>query len=104
MNCPFPAGSGRAEIMGAFVKQLVPAAEAFRPDLVLISAGFDSRKDDLLGQFRLDDVDFADLTKLLQDIADKHAKGRMVSVLEGGYSLTGLGLAAAAHVRAILQT
>ncbi|MGD0091977.1 MAG: histone deacetylase, partial [Planctomycetota bacterium] len=65
MNRPFPAGSGREQILGAFKDALLPAALKFKPDLVLISAGFDSRKDDPLGRFTLADEDFADLTKLL---------------------------------------
>jgi acetoin utilization deacetylase AcuC-like enzyme len=98
MNFPFPAGSGRAEIMGAVRHSLIPAAEKFRPDLVLISAGFDSRIGDLLGGFTLTDQDFADLTRVVMEIADRHAGGRVVSMLEGGYSLSGLASAAAAHV------
>jgi acetoin utilization deacetylase AcuC-like enzyme len=60
LNRPFPAGSGRNEILGAFRTALVPAAERFRPELVMISAGFDSRNGDPLGQFTLTDADFAD--------------------------------------------
>jgi len=102
LNCPFPAGSGRQEILGAFRDKLVPAAAKFRPDLVLISAGFDSRLGDPLGRFVLSDDDFAALTGVMLEIADKHARGRLVSVLEGGYNLSGLGSAAAAHVKALL--
>jgi acetoin utilization deacetylase AcuC-like enzyme len=102
LNCPLPAGSGRAEIFAAFEKQLVPAMSEFRPELVLISAGFDSRVDDPLGDFRLTDQDFADLTKLVRQLADEHAKGRVVSLLEGGYNLRGLASAATAHVAALL--
>ena len=76
--------------------------DRFRPDLVLISAGFDSRVNDLLGQFTLTDRDFADLTRTVMEIADRHAGGRVVSLLEGGYNLAGLGSAAAAHVGALL--
>jgi len=102
LNCPLPAGSGRAEIFAAFEKQLVPAMDEFRPELVLISAGFDSRVGDPLGHFQLTDQDFTDLTKLVRQIADKHAQGRVVSLLEGGYSLSGLARAATAHVAALL--
>ena len=102
MNFPFPAGSGRKEILGAVEHSLVPAMEKFRPELVLISAGFDSRIDDLLGQFTLSDEDFADLTRVLTKVAAQYAKGRVVSVLEGGYNLSGLASAAAAHVRALV--
>jgi acetoin utilization deacetylase AcuC-like enzyme len=101
MNFPFPAGSGRRQILGAVENSLVPAAERFRPELLLISAGFDSRIGDLLGQFTLTDRDFADLTRAVMGIADRHASGRVVSMLEGGYTLEGLASAAVAHVTAL---
>lgn len=103
LNCPLPAGCGRAEILAAFESQLIPAADAFRPGLVLISAGFDSREDDPLGDFRLTDADFADLTLLVAGIAKKHAGDRIVSMLEGGYSLSGIEAACAAHVGALIS-
>jgi acetoin utilization deacetylase AcuC-like enzyme len=103
MNCPFPAGSGRAEILGAFQQKLLPAAEKVKPELVLISAGFDSREGDPLGNFLLTDADFADLTQLMREIADKYAGGRLVSVLEGGYSLEGLAAGVRAHVQALMD-
>jgi len=101
LNYPFPAGSGRPEILPAFQKDLIDAAAQFKPDLVLISAGFDSRIGDPLGRFRLNDADFRDLTLAMMEIADKHAKGRLVSVLEGGYSLPGLAAGVAAHYRTL---
>jgi acetoin utilization deacetylase AcuC-like enzyme len=101
LNFPFPAGSGRGEIVSVFRKNLAAAADAFKPDLVMISAGFDSRIDDPLGQFTLSDQDFAELTAVMLEIADKHAGGRLVSVLEGGYNLSGLASAATAHVKAL---
>jgi acetoin utilization deacetylase AcuC-like enzyme len=102
MNFPFPAGSGRAEILGAVENALMPAADRFRPDLVLISAGFDSRIGDPLGNFTLTDSDLIDLTRRVTEIADRHAAGRVVSMLEGGYDLAGLASAAAAHVGALM--
>ncbi len=102
MNFPFPAGSGRAEILGAVENSLMPAADRFRPGLVLISAGFDSRVDDLLGDFTLTDEDFIDLTRRVMEIAGRHAGGRVVSLLEGGYNLQGLASAAAAHVDGLM--
>jgi acetoin utilization deacetylase AcuC-like enzyme len=101
LNCPLPAGSGRAEVLGAFREKLLPAAARFRPDLVLISAGFDCRAGDPLGEFLLTDRDFADLTAVMLEIADKYAGGRLVSVLEGGYRLEGLASAVAAHAAAL---
>jgi acetoin utilization deacetylase AcuC-like enzyme len=103
-NFPFPAGSGRKQILGAVENSLMAAADRFQPDLVLISAGFDSRIGDLLGQFTLTDRDFTDLTRRVMEIADRHAGGRVVSMLEGGYSLQGLASAAAAHVDALMTS
>src|SRR5579871_3067540 len=103
INAPFPAGAGRKEILGAFQQRLIPAADRVKPELVLLSAGFDSRAGDPLGQFQLDDTDFRDLTKVVLEIADKHAGGRLVSILEGGYNLNGLGSAVRAHVEALIS-
>jgi acetoin utilization deacetylase AcuC-like enzyme len=103
MNFPFPAGSGRHEILGAVEDHLLPAAARFQPDLVLISAGFDSRVGDPLGRFTLTDADFVDLTRAAMGIADRHAGGRVVSLLEGGYNLEGLASAAAAHVAVLVD-
>jgi acetoin utilization deacetylase AcuC-like enzyme len=101
LNFPFAAGSGRREILGVFRENLRRAADAFKPDLVMISAGFDSRDGDPLGRFTLVDTDFTDLTKIMLEIAGTHADGRLVSVLEGGYSLSGLEAAVGAHVKAL---
>jgi acetoin utilization deacetylase AcuC-like enzyme len=103
LNCPLPAGSGHAEIFDAFENKLLPAADALRPELVLLSAGFDSRIGDPLGNFMLTDSDFADLTRLALGIARKHAGGRLVSMLEGGYNLGGLASAVGAHVSALVS-
>ena len=102
MNFPFPAGSGRAQILGAVENSLMPAMDRFRPDLVLISAGFDSRIGDLLGNFTLTDDDFSDLTLRVMELAGRHAGGRLVSILEGGYNLQGLACATSAHVEALI--
>jgi acetoin utilization deacetylase AcuC-like enzyme len=103
LNCPLPSGSGHEAIFDAFEEKLLPAAEKFKPELVLISAGFDSREGDPLGQFTLTDDDFAELTRLVRGIAERHAGSRVVSLLEGGYSLTGLAAAATAHVGALID-
>jgi len=102
INCPLPASSGQAQVLGAFREMLVPAAAAFRPDVILLSAGFDSRIGDPLGQFLLTDDDFRELTLLMLELADTHCGGRLVSVLEGGYSLEGLARASEAHVETLL--
>jgi acetoin utilization deacetylase AcuC-like enzyme len=98
LNCPLPAGAGRAEVLGSFRKKLLPAMGDFKPDVFLISAGFDSRRNDPLGRFQLKDADFRELTSLILEMADKYAGGRVVSVLEGGYNLEGFSAAAVAHV------
>jgi acetoin utilization deacetylase AcuC-like enzyme len=96
LNCPLPAGAGRA-----MREELEPAANRFAPEFVVISAGFDSRAGDPLGGFLLKDEDFAEMTRLVMGIAARHAEGRVVSVLEGGYGLGLLGGAVAAHVGAL---
>ncbi len=102
MNVCFPAGAGRAEIMGAFKNSLAPAMESFRPELVLVSSGFDSRVDDPLGHFELTDRDYRDLTAFMMKLAADHAGNRLISVLEGGYNLHGLAAAVTAHVRELI--
>ena len=101
INAPLPAGAGRQRVFAAFEKQLLPAVADFKPELVLISAGFDSRHGDPLGGMNLTDEDFFDLTQLMVQIADKFADGRLVSLLEGGYNLQGLASAVVAHLTAL---
>ncbi|MGA8164775.1 MAG: histone deacetylase [Waddliaceae bacterium] len=102
LNCPVAAGSeSRLDVFRAFQEKLEPAMAAFRPDLVMISAGFDAHKLDPLGGFNLTDDDFRVLTNLVAAIANQYAEGRIISVLEGGYDLTALASAAYAHVRAL---
>ncbi len=101
INCPLPAGSGREEILDAFRRRLEPAAEQYRPELVLVSAGFDSRAGDPLGRFLLHDDDFAELTLLMMEIAERFAGGRLLSLLEGGYSIAGLTAGVRAHAHAL---
>lgn len=103
INCPLAEGAGRAEVLGAMREELEPAAEKFKPGMVLISAGFDSRAGDPLGGFLLEDEDFVKMTRLVMGIAERHAGGRLISVLEGGYALKGLGAASAAHVEALMR-
>lgn len=103
INVPLPAGADDETIIKAFTEKLLPVAEKFKPELVIISAGFDCRKDDRLGNFNVTDEGIAKLTKLVMEIAKKHAKSRLVSVLEGGYNLEGLALAVEAHVIALLE-
>ncbi len=99
LNCPFASGSGRTEIIGAFREKLLPAMRKFMPEMVFVSAGFDSRAGDRLGQFTLEDDDFAEMTRIVVAVAAEYCSGRIVSCLEGGYSLDGLASAAGVHVR-----
>lgn len=101
INVHLPCGSGDADILAAFEQYLQPAAEAFQPDLILLSAGFDSRVDDLLGCHKITDDGFQALTRLMMQLAEKYCQGRLVSVMEGGYQVSGLQQAALAHVKAL---
>jgi acetoin utilization deacetylase AcuC-like enzyme len=103
LNVPLPAGSGDRELLAAFEEKLRPAMDRFRPEFVLISAGFDSRTGDPLGRFRVTDQGFKSLTKVAATIARDHAGGRLVSLLEGGYSRDGLAKAVSAHIGALLE-
>src|SRR5437773_6041401 len=98
-----PVGAGDAQFLQAFETRLAPAARAFKPDFILISAGFDSMRDDLLGRFDVTPAGYTSLTKVVGKLADELCQGRIVSVLEGGYRLDGLADSVAAHVRALEQ-
>jgi acetoin utilization deacetylase AcuC-like enzyme len=100
LNCPLAAGAGREQILPAF-SEFATRMDDFRPGLVLISAGFDSRIGDPLGHFRLRDPDFAELTSLVLEVADKYGDSRVISVLEGGYNLSGLTSAVSSHAHAL---
>ncbi|MDP6483672.1 MAG: histone deacetylase [Nitrospinota bacterium] len=101
VNAPLPAGAGDEEVIQAFREKLVPAAGKFQPEFVLISAGFDGHERDPLAGLRLTEVGFAELTRIVMEIAGKSAKGRVVSLLEGGYDLEGLSRSVEAHLRAL---
>lgn len=102
INVPLPHGADDNTILKAFTEKLVPAARSFAPELILISAGFDSRKADYLGDFAVSDAGFAQLTRLVMSLAAVSAQSRVVSVLEGGYNTGGLALAVEAHIKALL--
>ncbi len=104
VNVPLPAGTGRDAMQAAWERQLQPAIASFRPEFIIISAGFDSRRGDPLGGFRLEDDDFRELTAAIVAWANEYAEGRVLSVLEGGYQLQGLSKAIAAHVTALATT
>jgi acetoin utilization deacetylase AcuC-like enzyme len=102
VNVPLRPMSGSAEFRRAFNELILPALEDFRPDFILISAGFDAHRADPLAQLMLVEADYAWVTERLMACAARHCQGRIVSALEGGYDLDALAASAAAHVRALL--
>jgi acetoin utilization deacetylase AcuC-like enzyme len=101
LNAPLRPGDGHEALLAAFRDALLPAAEAFRPGLVLVSAGFDAHRDDPLGGLLATEETFRALTALLRDLADRHAGGRIVLALEGGYDLGALERSARACAEAL---
>jgi acetoin utilization deacetylase AcuC-like enzyme len=103
VNAPLPPGAGSRQFRLAFSGEILPALDAFRPEIVLISAGFDAHRNDPLAQLRLDESDYTWVTEQLLTVARRHAEGRVVSTLEGGYDLAALAASAAAHVRVLMS-
>ena len=102
VNVPLPDGTGSAAFRAAWERQVLPRVDAFKPELIFISAGFDAHRADPLAGMLLETADFAWVTQAICDLADRHCQGRVVSALEGGYDLAALGESAAAHV-AVLE-
>jgi acetoin utilization deacetylase AcuC-like enzyme len=102
-NVPMPPGAGDRQFLEAFKTRLVPEARKFKPDLILISAGFDGMRNDVLGQFDVTPQGFAEMTRVVVDLANELCQGRIVSVLEGGYRLDGLSESVLAHVRMLQE-
>ena len=102
VNVPLRPMSGSSQFRAAMTQRILPAVNAFRPELVLISAGFDAHRSDPLAQLMLDEEDYTWVTEKLIEIAYRHAGGRLISALEGGYDLPALGASAAAHVRVLM--
>jgi acetoin utilization deacetylase AcuC-like enzyme len=96
------AGEGDEEYRAVFQKTLVPAADAFKPEFVIISAGFDAHKDDPLASMGLTEEGYADLTGIVAGIAKRHAGGHILSSLEGGYHLASLAASVDRHIQALL--
>jgi acetoin utilization deacetylase AcuC-like enzyme len=103
LNLPLRPGTDGATFRAVYEAQVFPRLEAFRPELVIVSAGFDAHAADPLAQLALEEEDFAWVTGRLCDIADAHAGGRLVSVLEGGYDLPALAGSVAAHLRVLME-
>jgi acetoin utilization deacetylase AcuC-like enzyme len=102
LNVPLRAGTSAHDHREAFQTALAAIEKKFPPDLIVISAGFDSRRGDPLGGLMLDDTDFAEMTKDVLRLAEKHCAGRVVGLLEGGYNLDLLGGSVGSHIAALL--
>ncbi|MEG6508822.1 histone deacetylase family protein [Methyloligella sp. 2.7D] len=102
VNAPLDPGDGSAEFKAAWEDRILPALDDFKPELLLISAGFDAHRSDPLAQIELNDEDFAWITDRLMQLAATHCGGRSVSMLEGGYALEALARSTALHVRSLM--
>lgn len=102
-NVPVRFGTPRKDFHNSFTKALEKAADKVKPELVLVSAGFDAHKDDPIGSLGLENEDFTTLTTKVLEVAKTHAKGRLVSCLEGGYNLTALAEAVQVHLEGLLN-
>ncbi len=102
-NAPLKPGDGSEVFRTAFENRILPALDAFAPDFLLVSAGFDAHIRDPLAQIRLTEPDFAWVTEKLLEAADKHCGGKLVSTLEGGYDLDALANSTAAHVQTLMS-
>jgi len=102
-NAPLRPGDGGDPFKEAFESRILPALRSFSPDLVLISAGFDAHRDDPLANLQLTEPDFAWATAKIAEVAEKHAQGRLVSMLEGGYNLAALAKSVAVHVNVLMD-
>jgi acetoin utilization deacetylase AcuC-like enzyme len=101
INVPLPAGTDGEAFRKAVSERWLPALERFQPEMLFISAGFDAHWEDDMALFKLREPDYAWVTQQLKDVAERHAQGRIVSVLEGGYELHALGRSVAAHIKVL---
>lgn len=101
LNLPFQPGCDDADYLAAIHERVVPALDAYQPEILLISAGFDAHHDDPLAQMRLSEAGFGQITESLVGIAERHCGGRVISALEGGYNLRALARSVVAHVTAL---
>ena len=102
VNVPLPSGCKGPEFQQAIADTWLPALEAFKPELIVVSAGFDAHAEDPLAGMLLTDHDYLWITQKIMDVADRHAGGRIVSMLEGGYALPALSRSASGHVRVLM--
>lgn len=102
LNCPLPYGSGDLEFVQAFQGEIVPALDRFRPQMLFISAGFDAHANDPLANLEVTEEGFRQVTERMVEVADRHAQGRIVSVLEGGYHLASLCRSVEVHLKGLM--
>jgi acetoin utilization deacetylase AcuC-like enzyme len=103
VNVPLPAGAGGQQFRAAVESHWLPKLEAFQPEIILVSAGFDAHVEDDMANLMLVEADYTWITLEIKKIADKYANGRIVSTLEGGYALSALGRSVTAHIKALLR-
>ena len=101
VNLPVPAYTRGMEVRELIEMMWIPRLEAFKPEMIFISAGFDAHREDDMGQMGLVEQDYAWITERIKNVAKRHAKGRIVSALEGGYNLSALGRSVEAHIRVL---
>jgi acetoin utilization deacetylase AcuC-like enzyme len=101
VNLPIPAYTKGMEIRELIEAAWMPRLEEFKPEMIFISAGFDAHREDDMGQLGLVEQDYAWITSRIMDVARHHAKGRIVSCLEGGYVMSALGRSVEAHIRVL---
>ena len=100
---PLEKGSKGEDFRAAYESELFPALETFKPQLLMISAGFDALAEDPMGQLRLREDDIVWVTEKLMEVAERYCDGRVISVLEGGYNTDALGRAVFSHLKAIMK-
>ena len=103
VNVPLRPMAGSSQFRLGVTQRILPALDAFRPELMIVSAGFDAHRSDPLAQLMLEEADYTWVTEKLLEIADRHAAGRLVATLEGGYDLSALAASAAAHIRVLMS-
>jgi acetoin utilization deacetylase AcuC-like enzyme len=103
LNVPLPPGSTDADLERVFVEILRPAIDRFKPEFMMISAGFDGHRDDSLSETLFTEAGYARLTRLVMNMADKHCNGRLVSFLEGGYNIKALTSCVESHIQCLME-
>jgi acetoin utilization deacetylase AcuC-like enzyme len=103
LNIPLFVGSGDEEFSDAFSDEILPSFDNYRPDLIIISAGFDAHRDDPLANLNLTEESFGKFTRMVRERADRICQGRIISILEGGYNLTALARSVEEHLRVLME-